>query len=50
VCQLVVTLSQLSVTQVDASVDALWDAALPVLFDYIGIPAKSPAYAPNWAA
>jgi acetylornithine deacetylase/succinyl-diaminopimelate desuccinylase-like protein len=51
VCQhVVMTLSQLSVPQVDASVDALWDAALPVLFDYIAIPAKSPAYAPNWAA
>ena len=29
--------------------DALWaDSALPALVDYIQIPAKSPAYDPQW--
>ena len=28
--------------------DAAWDAALPVLMDYIAIPARSPMFDPQW--
>ncbi len=34
---------------VSASVDAHWAAAVPVLEDYIRIPAKSPMFDPDWA-
>ncbi len=39
----------LDTTTVDTVVDRHWTEALPVLEDYIRIPAKSPAYDPDWA-
>ena len=38
------------VTAVNDVVDRHWVAALPVLEDYIRIPAKSPAFDPDWLA
>lgn len=42
------TSSGLSASDVRASVDATWEEAIPVLCDYIAIPAKSPAFDPAW--
>lgn len=36
--------------EIAASVDGTWEQALPVLHDYIEIPAKSPAFDADWEA
>ncbi len=41
----------MDLTLATATVDRIWgESALPTLVDYIRIPAKSPAYDPDWAA
>lgn len=40
----------LSADEITAVVDETWDNALPVLTDYIAIPAKSPTFDKAWAA
>jgi acetylornithine deacetylase/succinyl-diaminopimelate desuccinylase-like protein len=42
------TRTPLDAEVVRAAVDAVWDAGLPTLVDYIRIPAKSPAFDADW--
>lgn len=42
------TETDFSPTDVQQSVDDTWEAVLPVLMEYIAIPAKSPAFEPAW--